>query len=232
LTTKPRQPKASTTADTSGLRVFDVPTDEVIENPRNPRRITEEHVDRMAALLREFKLRAPILVSTSTAPYHLEDGHLRLRAAKKLGLPTIPAVDCSDLSATQMKALRIAMNKTAEWVPWDDELLHIEIEELKLSGLDLSLTGFAPVEIELLMGGVAPALDQVEGQAGDHDEREFWPTIKVQVPKDVADRFKEAMTAATGKGDDEWVAFERVIHAVDYDRLAEMVRAGNHVSTP
>jgi hypothetical protein len=110
LTTKPRQPKASAPGDTSGLRVFDVPTDEVIENPRNPRRITEEHVDRMAALLREFKLRAPILVSTSTAPYHLEDGHLRLRAAKKLGLPTIPAVDCSDLSATQMKALRIAVS--------------------------------------------------------------------------------------------------------------------------
>lgn len=218
-----RAPRPVADEHPPGLRVLEVEVAQVVENPANPRRITEDHVDRMAALFREYGIRAPILVSTTSPPYHLEDGHLRLRAAKKLGLTTIPAVDCSDLSEAQVKALRIAMNKTAEWVPWDDELLHVAIEELQGFGIDLALTGFDPVEIGAMMGGQAPSLDTVEGGAGAHDEREFWPTIKVQVPKDVADRFRELMAAGTASGDDEWVAFERVLHAVDRARLAEMV---------
>lgn len=78
-------------------------------------------------------------------------GHTRLLAAKKLGLETVPCVIADDLTPAQIKAFRIADNKTAEFSEWDDEMLKLEFEELGELDFDLNLTGFDKSEVEKLL---------------------------------------------------------------------------------
>jgi len=69
-----------------------------------------------------------------------------LKAAKKLGLDSVPVIRRSDLSEAQVKALRLADNRVAE-SDWDEELLDVELEGLKEQDFDLELTGFSEQEI-------------------------------------------------------------------------------------
>lgn len=80
----------------------------------------------------------------------LVDGHLRLKAAKKLQLSEVPVILCDDMSDTQIKAFRLSVNRVAEEAQWDDELLRIELDELGEAGFDLELTGFSLDEIDAL----------------------------------------------------------------------------------
>jgi ParB-like chromosome segregation protein Spo0J len=77
----------------------------------------------------------------------LVDGHLRLKAAKKLGLSDVPVILCDDMSEAQIKAFRISVNKVADYAEWDDELLRLEFDELDAMGFDLELTGFTHQEM-------------------------------------------------------------------------------------
>ena len=61
-------------------------------------------------------------------------GHTRVMAAKKLGIDDIPCIIADDLTEAQIKAFRIADNKTAEFSEWDKELLAVELEELSGNG--------------------------------------------------------------------------------------------------
>jgi hypothetical protein len=76
------------------------------------------------------------------------DGHLRLKAAKKLGLTEVPVVLADDMSEAQIKAFRLSVNKVAELAEWDNELLGLEIFDLKEMGFDLDLTGFSLEELQ------------------------------------------------------------------------------------
>ena len=78
------------------------------------------------------------------------DGHLRLKAAKKLGLETVPVMLCDDMTDAQIKAFRISVNRVADFAEWDDELLRVEFAELADLGFDLELTGFGLDEIEAM----------------------------------------------------------------------------------
>jgi DNA modification methylase len=91
------------------------------------------------------------------------DGHLRLKAAKKLGITEVPVVIADDLTDTQIKAFRLIANQSANWAEWDDELLKLELEDLKDLNFDLDLTGFDLSEVERLLRN-----DDV--QEDDYDE--------------------------------------------------------------
>ena len=81
-------------------------------------------------------------------------GHGRYAAAKLLGLKQVPAIEVRDLSEAKRRALALADNKIADNAGWDRELLAAELPELAellvVEGLDISITGFAPVEIDQL----------------------------------------------------------------------------------
>jgi ParB-like chromosome segregation protein Spo0J len=77
-------------------------------------------------------------------------GHTRLLAAQKLGLSQVPVHIATDLSPQQIKAYRLADNRVAQEAEWDNDLLILELEELKEEGFDLDLTGFEQEEIEQL----------------------------------------------------------------------------------
>ena len=119
------------------------PTDSLIEYARNPRK-NDHAVDRVAAAIREFGFRVPILAKSDKT---IVDGHLRLKAAKKLGLEEVPVLLCDDMTDIQVRAFRLSVNKVSEFADWDDEMLRVELDELGKDGFDLELTGFSLDEI-------------------------------------------------------------------------------------
>lgn len=119
---------------------------DLIEYARNPRK-NDHAVDKVAAAIREFGFRVPILAKSDKT---VVDGHLRLKAAKKLGLETVPVMLCDDMTDAQIKAFRISVNRVAEFAEWDEEMLRIEFAELEGLGFDLELTGFEASEVGAL----------------------------------------------------------------------------------
>jgi hypothetical protein len=87
------------------------------------------------------------------------DGHLRLKAARKLGswpggdTTGIPVILCDEWTPAQVKAFRLMVNQSVSWAAWDEELLALELQELNEADFDLSLTGFDPKELDDLLLG-------------------------------------------------------------------------------
>ncbi|WKB50875.1 DNA modification methylase [Eleftheria terrae] len=142
------------------LKLEHWPTSKLIAYARNPRK-NDHAVDQMASVIAEFGFRLPV-VARSTG--ELVDGHLRLKAAIKLGLEQIPVVLADELTDAQIRAFRLLANRSATWAEWDDELLQLEMAELNEADFDLSLTGFDADEMADILSE-----DEVEqeGQADD-----------------------------------------------------------------
>ena len=131
------------------------PVARLIPYARNPRR-NDEAVDRMCAAIREFGFRIPVVARSDGT---VVDGHLRLKAAQRLGLPEVPVALADDLSEAQIKAFRLLANRSASWAEWDDELLALELKDLQGAGYDLGFTGFDAGELKgLLEDGPAAGL--------------------------------------------------------------------------
>ena len=76
------------------------------------------------------------------------DGHLRLKAARKLGITEIPVILCDEWTPAQVKAFRLMVNRSATWADFDEELLALELQDIQAADFDLDLTGFDPGEID------------------------------------------------------------------------------------
>ncbi len=140
------------------VKTFDVelrPIDAVRPYEGNPR-INDDAVDAVAASLREFGFRQPIVVDAEGV---IIVGHTRWKAAQKLGLARAPVHVATDLPPEKVKAYRIADNQTATLAEWDFDLLPIELKDLQQADYDLSLLGFGEDELaKLLDGDVAEGL--------------------------------------------------------------------------
>jgi DNA modification methylase len=120
------------------------PIEKLVDYARNPRK-NDQAVDRMCASLREFGFKIPCLVRSDG---EVVDGHLRLKAARKLGITEIPVILCDEWTPAQVKAFRLMVNRSVNWAKWDDELLALELQDLNAADIDLSLTGFDQHEID------------------------------------------------------------------------------------
>jgi hypothetical protein len=148
---------ASTTHDTApleaGTQIQAWPIDRLVFYTRNPRK-NDAAVDRMCSSIREFGFKIPVLARSDG---EVVDGHLRLKAARKLGTwpggdtTAIPVILCDEWTPAQVRAFRLMVNRSVTWADWDEELLAIEIQELNAAEFDLSLTGFDPKEIDDLL---------------------------------------------------------------------------------
>ena len=125
------------------LKVETWPIERLVPYCRNPRR-NDEQVDRMASAIKEFGFRIPVVAKSDGS---VVDGHLRLKAAQKLGLKEVPVALADELTEAQVKAFRLLANKSANWAQWDDDLLKLELEDLNNMGFDLDLTGFDAKEL-------------------------------------------------------------------------------------
>jgi hypothetical protein len=123
------------------------PITEIKPYERNPR-LNDDAIDAVAASIREFGFRQPIVVDGDDV---IICGHTRFKAATKLGLEKVPVHVAKDLTPDQIKAYRIADNKTAELAEWNFELLPIEIGELQSCNYDLGLLGFDSEELAKLL---------------------------------------------------------------------------------
>lgn len=115
------------------------PVDKVREYEGNPRD-NEAAVEPVARSIQEFGFRVPVIVDGDGV---LIAGHTRLRAARHLGLTEVPVIQAADLTPAQVKAYRLADNKTAELATWDYDLLPIELSQLQAMDYDLELIGFS-----------------------------------------------------------------------------------------
>jgi site-specific DNA-methyltransferase (adenine-specific) len=129
------------------MQIKEVAVDKLIPYAKNSRTHSPEQVTQIAASIKEFGFRNPILVDG----VGIIAGHGRLLAAQKLGLDKVPTLDCSDMTESQKKAYIIADNKLALNAGWDTAMLTIEMKELQEEGFDLELLGFDDKELNALL---------------------------------------------------------------------------------
>jgi DNA modification methylase len=114
---------------------------------RNPRK-NDAVVDRMVGSIKEFGFKIPILARSHGL---IVDGHLRLKAAERLGIAELPVILCDEWTEAQVKAFRLMANRSVAWAEWDEELLKLEFEDLEKADFDLDLTGFDETEMNRLL---------------------------------------------------------------------------------
>lgn len=111
-------------------------------NPRN----NEGAVGAVAESIKNFGFKVPIIIDRNNV---IVAGHTRLKAAKSLGLETVPCIVADDLTEEQIKAFRLADNKTAELAQWDFDKLETELAELAEMGVEMDSFGFDELESDL-----------------------------------------------------------------------------------
>ena len=147
------------------LKVKNVPVEEIKIYENNPRRVTEEAVNAVSASIKEFGFKVPVILDRENV---IVAGHTRVMAAQKLGMSEVPCIVADDLTPEQIKAFRLADNKTCELTGWDFEKLDLELEELNL---DMSEFGFELGEEDIDTGAFfteAEPVEKPEKQSSPH----------------------------------------------------------------
>ncbi|MBY0400129.1 ParB N-terminal domain-containing protein [Myxococcota bacterium] len=120
----------------------------------NPRTHSERQIRQIAASIETFGFVNPVLIDASGT---IVAGHGRARAAKQLGMTTVPTIQLEHLTDAQVRGFVIADNRLAECAGWDRDLLALELQglaEIELD-FDLEVLGFETVELDLLIGEAA-----------------------------------------------------------------------------
>lgn len=125
----------------------------------NSRTHSEEQVNQIIASINEFGFTNPLLIDEKD---NIIAGHGRLLASKKLGMEEVPCIVLKGLTEAQKKAYIIADNKMALNAGWDEQLLKIELENLKELDFDLDLTGFNVDELDDILGKNEEEIEIVE----------------------------------------------------------------------
>lgn len=120
------------------MKVENISVSAVTPYDRNAKRHSADQVDRIAKSLREFGFRQPIVVDKNNV---IVVGHTRLLAAKKLKMAEVPVLIADDMTDEQVKAYRLADNKTAEFSEWDMDKLFDELDGIV--DIDMEQFGFS-----------------------------------------------------------------------------------------
>lgn len=116
------------------MNIIEKPISEVIPYEKNPR-INDNAVPAVMKSIEEFGFKVPIVIDKNGT---IVTCHTRLKAAKKLGMKTVPCIVADDLTPEQIKAFRLADNKVAEAAEWDMELLNEELDGI----IDIDMSDF------------------------------------------------------------------------------------------
>ena len=120
------------------MNIIQLPLGEVHPYKNNPRK-NDGAVDAVAESIRQYGFLVPLVIS---ADHEIITGHTRFKAAKKLGLASVPCVIADELTAEQIKAFRLVDNKVGELAEWDVDLLPLELADI---AQDLSPFGFETI---------------------------------------------------------------------------------------
>ena len=141
------------------MNVQNWPVDRPTPYPGNPRDISDAAVPKVASSINEFGWRQPIVVDEAGV---IIAGHTRWLAAQSLGLDEVPVHVAEGLSAAQVKAYRLADNRTGEEADWNPAALSSEFDDLSSLDFDMSLTGFDPAELNALSSASGGHTDEAE----------------------------------------------------------------------
>jgi ParB family transcriptional regulator, chromosome partitioning protein len=126
------------------MKIETIKTADLIPYARNSRTHSDTQVSQIAGSIREFGFTNPVLIDAENG---IIAGHGRVMAAGRLGLDKVPCIRLGHLTETQKRAYIIADNKLALNAGWDDELLALELSDLREVDFDLGLTGFDESEL-------------------------------------------------------------------------------------
>lgn len=143
----------------------------LIPYARNSRTHTDEQVAQVAASIKEFGFLNPVIIAEDNT---ILAGHARVLAARKLGLDKVPCIKAENLTEAQKRAYIIADNKLSLNAGWDEELLAVEIFDLKEEAFDLSLLGFDDKELDKLL---SPSGEDIKDDDFDIDEELKKPAV-------------------------------------------------------
>ncbi len=117
------------------MKLHDIAVKDIAPYKANPRN-NSNAIKAVAESIKRFGFKVPIVLDKNN---EIVAGHTRLKAAIELGLETVPCIIADDLTDGEIKAFRLADNKTAELAEWNFELLNAELEELSKLNLDFSM---------------------------------------------------------------------------------------------
>ena len=153
------------------MKILMININDIKEYENNPRN-NEPAVKAVANSIKSFGFKVPIIIDKNNV---IVAGHTRLRASRSLGLTEVPCVVADDLTEEQVKAFRLADNKTSELAEWDLEKL---TEELKFIEMDMEQFGFEDLEEELNKDIVEDNFDE-DTQITLEDARKIVDDIEV-----------------------------------------------------
>lgn len=179
------------------MQIENWPIARVRPYPNNPR-VLRNAAEKVAASIREFGWRQPIVVDETG---EVIVGHSRLAAAQLLKLDTVPVHVARGLSQDQVRALRIADNKTATFAGWDEAKLADELQAIMAGLGDVTSTGFSQAEFDAIEMQARAALDALQVQP-------IAPAVAAPVPaagqaEPVADQPEELGDVDAGGSADE-----------------------------
>jgi len=119
------------------VNIVEKNVNELIPYENNPR-MNDDAVDQVAKSIEAYGFKVPIVIDGDGV---IVCGHTRLRAAKELHMETVPCVVADDLTPEQVRAFRLADNKTSDFSIWDNKKLCEELDAIDAFGADL-FTGF------------------------------------------------------------------------------------------
>ena len=160
------------------MQIEQIEIESLLPYARNSRTHSDEQTAQIAASIKEFGFTNPVLIDNDN---QIIAGHGRLMAARKLQLKEVPCIRLGYLTETQKKAYVIADNKLALNSGWDEEMLALEIAELKDEDFDIDLLGFTDDELAGLADQIA---EEVEGLT-DEDEAPAVPEEAKTKPGDI-----------------------------------------------
>jgi ParB-like chromosome segregation protein Spo0J len=151
------------------MKIEQIQTADLIPYARNTRTHSPEQVAQIAGSIREFGFTNPILIDADNG---IIAGHGRVMAAGLLGLASVPCIRLAHLTETQKRAYIIADNKLALNAGWDEDMLGLELADLREADFDLGLMGFDAEEIELALNPSEPNFEPgTEDDQGKLDEK-------------------------------------------------------------
>lgn len=152
------------------MKIETLKTAKLIPYARNSRTHSEAQVAQIAGSIREFGFTNPVLIDAENG---IITGHGRVLAARLLGLADVPCIRLNHLTETQRRAYIITDNKLTLNAGWDEELLGLELADLREADFDLSLVGFDGDEIERFLNPPEPPDFEpgTEDDQGNLDEK-------------------------------------------------------------
>ena len=170
--------------------------DRLIPYARNSRSHSDEQVAQVAASIREFGFTNPVLIDGEGG---IIAGHGRVMAARKLGMADVPCIRLAHLSDAQKRAYIIADNKLALNAGWDEEILALELLDLRGEDFALPLSGFTSEELEQIFSAfdVSPLGEMPQMPSGD---RQPFQQVTFTLHDTQAEQVQAALKAARNIG--------------------------------